>query len=110
MRIPIQLECGCVTIFPSPIPMIGDALTCSVHGGTTRVSSPEWFIRCQDCRYSKGFGNARLTAETKASAHSCKRGHTLKVWRRLGRRVDKEFTVPSIPHKPLNLPSVEPAF
>lgn len=101
VRISIQLECGCATIYPSPIPMYGDKLLCPIHGVTVRVPSPEWFLKCQNCRYSKGFGEAPVTVEVKASAHSTKRGHTVKVWRRIGSRVDREYTVPSQPREPL---------
>lgn len=95
MRISVQLECGCERFYQSPIPHYGDAVCCPIHGSTTRVTVPEWFLRCNDCRYSKGFGNSPLTVEVKASVHSTKRNHTVKVWRRIGSRVDSEYLVPT---------------
>lgn len=36
-------------------------------------------VKCRNCRYSRAYGNAPLTADTKAAAHSLRKMHTTDV-------------------------------
>lgn len=36
-------------------------------------------VKCRNCRYSRGYGNAPLTADTKAASHSVRKMHTVDV-------------------------------
>lgn len=36
-------------------------------------------IRCRNCRYSRIYGYARITAECKATAHALRKGHNVDI-------------------------------
>jgi hypothetical protein len=48
-------------------------------------AQPEYRVRCTECRYSRGYGSARITALTKASKHALQKRHKVNIW--LGRKV-----------------------
>lgn len=37
-------------------------------------------FKCQNCRYSRKYGHAKLSAETIATSHGLRLGHTVFVW------------------------------
>jgi hypothetical protein len=95
MRAMVQLDCGCTPYFPSPIPLLGEPINCSVHGECKRVEVT-WLFKCEHCRYSRNVGNAPMTAEIKSTAHAIKMHHRVKVWKQLGGKVVEEFQTPPI--------------
>jgi hypothetical protein len=95
MKAQVQLECGCTPYFPSPIPLLGDLLSCSVHGETKRVTV-EWSFKCEHCRYGRSVGNSPMTAEVKATSHAIRLHHRVRVWKALGGKVIEDFQVPPI--------------
>jgi hypothetical protein len=77
----IQLSCGCLPWFYSPVPAIGSCLTCRAHGTQLRVNPLQYFVKCEDCRYSrKNLGSAPITADTVACKHGVSRRHRVKIW------------------------------
>jgi hypothetical protein len=36
-------------------------------------------VRCTECRYSRSFGQALLTAQTVGTAHALKKNHTVAI-------------------------------
>lgn len=43
------------------------------------MASLSYSIKCRRCRYSRVYGNARITAETKAVSHSLRMGHIVDI-------------------------------
>ena len=77
----IQLSCGCLVWFYSPVPDVGQALTCRSHGTQLRVNPLQYFVKCEDCRYGRrNLGSAPITAETIACKHGVSRRHRVKIW------------------------------
>lgn len=37
-------------------------------------------FKCQRCRYARKLGHAKLSAETLATSHALRLGHTVHVW------------------------------
>lgn len=81
LRGQVNLLCGHAMFFTQPMPRVGDELLCP----SCRTASPvtaiedEIRIRCTQCRYSRGFGQGRLTADTYASKHATTRRHKIEV-------------------------------
>jgi hypothetical protein len=95
IRYQIQLDCGCMPYFPSPIPLLGDVLNCSVHGEAKRVDV-DWYFKCQHCRYGRGVGNSPMTAEVKATSHAIRCHHRVRVWNTVGSKILEDFVVPPV--------------
>ena len=68
-------------------PKVGDDIWCPRCGEVRIVDSaqPEYRVRCTQCRYSRGYGSARVTALTKASKHALQKRHKVNIW--LGRKI-----------------------
>lgn len=76
----VSLVCGHVILF-SIMPLPHDTLWCVKCMDNQHVLEiQEWKIVCHNCKYSRRFGQAALTAQTRASAHACKRQHTVDVY------------------------------
>lgn len=74
------LSCGCHRILAGQI-TLGASVNCTEHGPVlVRSSLPEYRVRCQNCRYARKWGQARLTALTKASSHALRNNHRVDVW------------------------------
>lgn len=69
--------------FVHPFPRVGDDVYCHHHRDTVRVETlePEIRVKCTECRYSRGFGQAQLTADTYAAKHSVTRRHKVNIVR-----------------------------
>lgn len=81
------LTCDCHIKFPLPAPKVGDLVWCTRHHDVRVVSvDAEWRVKCRDCRYSRPFGAAELTAMTAGSKHGLIKRHTVDVYRG-GKRV-----------------------
>lgn len=74
------LSCGCHRILVAPV-RLGQQKHCTEHG-VVRVTSnlPEFYIKCLDCRYGRKYGQARLTAEVKATSHGMRLKHRVQIW------------------------------
>lgn len=76
------LSCGCHRILVGNRRM-GEVIHCRTHRRTAVIVSnlPEYWAVCQwpKCRYSRPYGQARLTALTKGSTHSIRHHHTVHV-------------------------------
>jgi hypothetical protein len=68
-------------------PSIGSEIRCRKCGEVRLVdiAQAEYRARCTQCRYSRGYGTARITALTKATKHAIQKHHKVNVW--LGRKV-----------------------
>lgn len=42
-------------------------------------SKLSYWVKCRNCRYSRGFGFAPLTARTKATSHALRLGHEVEI-------------------------------
>lgn len=82
--------CGHSVRFSTAPPKEGELLTCRTCGMTRRVAAVDNGIRvrCNECRFSRSFGNARITAEVAAAkhhrshpSHTVEIKHDVKVWR-----------------------------
>lgn len=66
-------------------------------------------VRCTDCRYSRGYGLTRLTAEGAAYRHgAAHRSHTVQL--RLGPRVVRVFRAVESGEQQIIFPDDEPPF
>lgn len=72
MKFDICEECG--HWLARDVPGCRCALKCHPH-----LKEPDYKVRCQECQYSRSFGNAKITAESKAVNHSLTRGHRVKI-------------------------------
>lgn len=76
----VSLGCGCVETIPYAMYRLGEEYRCPSHGETyIRGKITEWRLRCDQCGYSRGFGEGRVTAECKAAHHSLMRGHSVSL-------------------------------
>lgn len=77
----VELSCGHSLFYNPPVPKIGDDIYCRTGCGTVAVVDikAEWRTKCTECRYSRSWGQAELTARTKASAHALRNNHTVSV-------------------------------
>ena len=79
----VTLECGHTLFFVPPLPSVGSDIYCHFHATTERVSAIEQEIRikCTECQYGRGFGQAMVAAETFAAKHGSTRNHTVAIKR-----------------------------
>lgn len=81
--IAVTLDCRHVLRFKAPHPGIGEQVYCSRcarYQVVWQKSPPEYRIKCENCRFGKSYGQAKLTAETKAAVHATHRQHTVTVF------------------------------
>jgi hypothetical protein len=76
------LKCGCHRILTGPNRRIGELVYCTTHKKAVTIVSnlPEYHVRCRICKYSRKWGQAKLTALTKASSHAVRLRHTVDVY------------------------------
>jgi hypothetical protein len=76
-----KLSCGCYRVLTGTQRM-GTRYYCSLHKKAVTILSTlaEYVADCLDCRYRRKWGQARLTALTKASAHSIRMHHRVDVY------------------------------
>lgn len=81
LRGQVNLLCGHTMFYSQPVPRVGDDVLCNRCRVASSVISveDEIRVRCTDCRYSRGFGQAELTADTYASKHAVMRGHVVHI-------------------------------
>lgn len=82
----VLYSCKCSAVIAphkGRMPDIDDDVFCTVHNKTVQVIvvSDTYRISCDDCRYSRSFGAARMTADTYAAKHSVTRMHKVRVYR-----------------------------
>lgn len=67
----IQLSCGHQPYYHLPYPKVGELLTCMDCRRNARVihAPNEFRISCNNCIFSRRFGNAKVNAEIAASKH-----------------------------------------
>ena len=77
-----KLNCGCYRILAGPNRRIGEEVYCTHHKKAVIIMStlPEYSAVCRNCRYSRKWGQAKVTALTKASAHSIRHHHQIDVY------------------------------
>lgn len=85
------LNCGCHRILAGRYRRIGEILYCIIHQRTATIVSnlPEYKAKCLNCRYSRRFGQAKLTALTKGTAHSIRYRHRVNVYH--GTKLEEEI-------------------
>lgn len=78
----VVLDCEHVLIFKAAAPRKGEELFCfrCMAYRYARDAPEEFRIKCKTCRYSRTYGRAKLTAETKAAGHASRKSHTVEVW------------------------------
>jgi hypothetical protein len=61
---------------------LGSETYCVRCQKVVRVAShaPEWVIHCDGCKYSKKWGQAKMTAFVYASKHANRRNHKVRVY------------------------------
>lgn len=78
----VVLVCHHALEFCAPVPKVGERLWCARcrRDQTVARSRADYAVRCRDCRYSRRYGQAKLTAETAATMHAQrKQGHRVRV-------------------------------
>lgn len=77
------MVCDHSLFFTPPLPEVGSEIYCHfcVSSVTVKAIDPEIRIRCTECNYGRGYGQAMVTAETAAATHGSKRNHTVTIKR-----------------------------
>jgi hypothetical protein len=77
----ILLECGVTIPFRIAPPKTGERVWCFRHRHYARVKDgrAEFRARCRDCRMSRPYGAAKLSAEMSAVRHARAKTHTVDV-------------------------------
>ena len=76
----------------------------------TEEARYQYWVRCQNCVYSRGYGTAKLTATTKASAHSLRKMHIVHVQRMDLKTLNTEVIQESSPKVTSKQLPVDPPF
>lgn len=95
------LNCGCHRILAGTDRRIGEQVYCTTHKKVAIIVSnlPEYSVRCQQCKYSRRWGQAKVTALTKATSHSIRLHHAVDIYHgdKLEERVGKQYQ-PTLPN------------
>lgn len=77
----VTLDCNHSLFFHPPVPEVGSTIYCRYcqSAVTVKAVQHEIRIKCTECRYGRGFGQAMLTAETYASKHGSTKNHTVAI-------------------------------
>jgi len=78
----VVLSCLHTAVFIAPPPRIGERVYCMRCGAyRDAVEAPhDYTVKCESCRYERGCGNARITAETAAVHHTHRKpGHRVRL-------------------------------
>lgn len=75
------MDCGHTLFFSPPVPAVGDDIYCHHHVSSQKVVRvlAEYRARCTECNYSRRYGQAKLTAATKATTHALAKNHTVAL-------------------------------
>jgi hypothetical protein len=80
----VQLDCGHAVIFPNRYaPKLGEETYCRECNTMSIATSvlKEIRMRCTECGYGRLFGQAMMTAESKAISHGLRLNHTVAIYR-----------------------------
>jgi hypothetical protein len=78
----VILRCDHSRMFLSNTPKLGDRIYCYSCDDMRIVVKwgDEYHIRCEQCRYSRRFGQDNFSANVFAAKHMATRRHTIGVW------------------------------
>lgn len=78
---PIILKCSHEIMFAMCPPKVGERIYCYRCDDMQRVvdDTRQYIIKCQECRYTRRFGQCLLPAEVYASKHMATRSHVIHL-------------------------------
>lgn len=77
------MDCDHSLFFRPPVPRVGEHIYCRYCREMVGIKAVlhEIRIKCTECSYGRGFGQAMLTAETYATKHGLTKNHTVAIKR-----------------------------